>query len=123
MTGVENMFSVNGYTIDLHRGDTGTIGITATGYTFGPDDRAVFTVKDLYGNVVKQGIYALDNNRFEVAFANGDTDQLETGLYEWDVRYVVNPVYDENDNIISGDAVATPKDPMDLRLRRTVGKI
>ena len=117
------MFNVDGFKINLHRGDTGTIGITATGYTFGPNDRALFTVKDKNGTIVKQGIYPMVNNRFEVPFLNGDTDYLDSGLYEWDVRYVVEPVYDEEGKIVDGDAVATPKDPMDLNLRRTVGQI
>lgn len=117
------MFNVDGFKINLHRGDTGTIGITATGYTFGPNDRALFTVKDKNGTIVKQGIYPMVNNRFEVPFLNGDTDYLDSGLYEWDVRYVVEPVYDEEGKIVDGDAVATPKDPMDLNLWRTVGQI
>ena len=117
------MFNVDGFKINLHRGDTGTIGITATGYTFGPNDRALFTVKDKNGTIVKQGIYPMVNNRFEVRFLNGDTDYLDSGLYEWDVRYVVEPVYDEEGKIVDGDAVATPKDPMDLNLWRTVGQI
>lgn len=117
------MFTVNGFTIEMHRGDTGTIGITASGYTFGPNDRALFTVKNKSGTVVKQGIYEMENNRFEVPFLNADTDYLENGLYEWDVRYVVNPIYDDNGKIVDGDAVATPKDPMDLNLLRTVGQI
>lgn len=117
------MFNVDGFKINLHRGDTGTIGITATGYTFGPNDRALFTVKDKSGTIVKQGIYPMVNNRFEVPFLNGDTDYLDSGLYEWDVRYVVEPVYDEEGKIVDGDAVATPKDPMDLNLWRTVGQI
>ena len=117
------MFNVNGYTINLHRGDTGTIGITARGYDFGPNDRALFTVKDKSGTIVKQAAYAMENNRFEVSFLNSETDYLDSGLYEWDVRYIVNPVYDEGGNIVDGDAVATPRDPMDLNLYRTVGQI
>lgn len=117
------MFNVNGYAINLHRGDTGTIGITARGYDFGPNDRALFTVKDKSGTIVKQAAYAMENNRFQVSFLNSETDYLDSGLYEWDVRYIVNPVYDESGNIVDGDAVATPRDPMDLNLYRTVGQI
>ena len=117
------MFNVNGYAINLHRGDTGTIGITARGYDFGENDRALFTVKDKSGTIVKQAAYAMENNRFQVSFLNSETDYLDSGLYEWDVRYIVNPVYDESGNIVDGDAVATPKDPMDLNLYRTVGQI
>ena len=118
------MFVVEGNQITLHRGDTGTIGITATGYTFGNDDRALFTVKSSNGTVIKQGVYAMTNNRFEVPFTNQDTDSLESGTYEWDVRYVVNPEYDqETGAIVDGDAVATPMDPSPCVIRRTVGQI
>ena len=65
----------------------------------------------------------MENNRFQVSFLNSETDYLDSGLYEWDVRYIVNPVYDESGNIVDGDAVATPRDPMDLNLYRTVGQI
>ena len=118
------MFVVQGNEIMLHRGDTGTIGITASGYTFGNNDRALFTLKDRNGTLIKQGAYAMTNNRFEVAFENQDTDSLESGTYEWDVRYVVNPQYDQvTGAIVNGDAVATPMDPSPCVIRRTVGQI
>lgn len=118
------MFVVRGTTIELHRGDTGVIGITATGYTFGNNDRALFTLKSKSGGVVKQGIYAMENNRFQVEFVNADTDSLESGEYEWDVRYIVNPQYDpETGRIVDGDGVATPIDPSECKIRRTVGQI
>lgn len=110
------------YKIDLHRGDTGVIGITLTGHTFGADDRVLFTIKDQEGKIVKEGVYALTNNRFEVEFLNADTDHLMPGQYSWDVRCVVNPVY-ANNAIIDGDAVATPRDPMVVNLRTTVGQV
>ena len=119
------MFRVIDNKIELHRGDTGVIGITATGYAFGESDRALFTLKNSQGSIVKQGVYAMENNRFEVEFTNSDTDYLQDGQYEWDVRYVVNPVYDQEDptKIVDGDCVTTPNDPMPCVLRRTVGQI
>lgn len=117
------MFNVDGYKIDMHRGDTGAITIRATGYAFGPNDRALFTVRNQQGTVVKQGVYELTDNAFTVHFTNAETDYLDRGTYEWDVRYVVNPTFDGEGNITDGDAVSTPKDPMELNLRRTVGQI
>ena len=117
------MFNVDGYKIDMHRGDTGAITIRATGYAFGPNDRALFTVRNQQGTIVKQGVYAMENNAFVVHFLNAETDYLDRGTYEWDVRYIVNPIFDSDNNIIDGDAVSTPKDPMELNLRRTVGQI
>ena len=110
--------------IDMHRGDTGVVGITITGYTFAEDDRVVFTLKSPDGKIVKEGVYELDNGRFEVVFMNDETDYLDPGSgYVWDVRCVVNPIYDNAGKIINGDKVGTPKDPIPLNLRTTVGQV
>lgn len=96
------MYSVNGTTVSLSKGDTGALKISAvvvqrdTGnqYTFGERDRALFSIKAGNGQLVKQKAYPLTNNAFVVVFTNTDTDQLNTGSYSWDVRYVINPYYD-----------------------------
>ena len=82
------MFNVNGYVITLSRGDTGAIRFTAqTEYTFESVDRALFSVKNAIGEVVKQAAFALDENKaFVVSFFNADTDNLAAGAYSWDVR-------------------------------------
>ena len=110
-------------TIELHRGDTGAVGFTATGYTFGAADRAVFTMKAADGTVVKEGVFQMTNNRFEIEFKNPDTDYLDPGTYEYDVRYVVSPVFDADGKVVDGQAVGTPEDPMQMMLRRTIGQI
>ena len=118
------MFKVDPETksIELHRGDTGVIGITAKGYTFGADDRAIFTMKGPSGTEIMKKVYEMTDNRFEVEFANSDTDYLEPGVYSWDVRYVVNPIYVHGE-IIQGDAVVTPEDPMTMTVRTTIGQV
>lgn len=119
------MFSVDAEskTITMHRGDTGEMTVTVTGYTYGPDDRALFTVKDMSGTEVIRREYAMENNAFVVVFANADTDYLSPGTYSWDVRYIVDPDYDSNGKIEDGDAVSTPGSPYTLRLLSTVGQI
>ena len=117
------MFVVNGTTIDMHRGDTGSIVITASGYTFESQDRALFTVKAGNGSVIIERYYEMTNNAFTVQFDNPDTDYLTPGDYSWDVRYIVAPVYDEQQHIIDGTDVTTPHDPMTLHIRNTVGQI
>ena len=119
------MFSVNGYQITLSRGDTGAVVITAdTESTFTSADRALFSVKNAIGEVVKQQAFALDeNNSFTVTFFNTDTDNLAPGSYSWDVRYVIHPYYDSNGNIINGDQVITPRLPMELVLLNVVGEV
>ena len=60
------MFSVDGTSIRLSRGDTGAIMISAdvklwdgTAFTFAEEDRAVFSIKDGSGNLVKEKYAAM----------------------------------------------------------------
>lgn len=118
------MFSVDGYTITLSRGDTGAIKVIAdTDHTFLENDRALFSIKNGVGDVVKQQAFALDeNNAFTVTLFNSDTDSLAPGTYSWDVRYVINPYY-ENGVIVNGDQVLTPHLPMEFTILPVVGEV
>lgn len=124
------MFSVDETTghIQLSVGDTASFTITATGYTFAAEDRALFTVKNPSGVAVLERTYPLaeaepGNGIFVVQIANADTDTLQPGGYSWDVRYILNPYYDETGRIISGDQVITPKAAMVLTLLPVVGEV
>ena len=100
---VRYMFSVDGTTITVSRGDTGAVKINASAirrdnsdnYIFGERDRAVFTIKSNNGTLVRERSYQMRNNQFTVVFYNQDTESFEQGSYQWDVRYVINPYYDE----------------------------
>lgn len=146
------MFNVDGTSITLSRGDTGAIKFRASAtvkgteqpYQFTYRDRAIFTIKS--GNsIVKEKISALDeNNAFTVVFFNSDTDTLTPGTYNWDVRYVVNPYWQNpvtekrtvvidgaeqevdyvvSGQIVDGDQVVTPSTPMTMQLLTVVGDI
>ena len=119
------MFGVDGYTITLSRGDTGAIKFTAdTDYTFDSADRALFSIKNGIGEVVKQEAFALDENKsFVVSFLNADTDGLPAGVFSWDVRYIIHPYYDASGKIIDGDQVITPRQPMEMQLLQVVGEV
>lgn len=119
------MFNVEGYSISLSRGDTGAIKITAdTEYTFASTDRALFSIKNAIGEVVKQQASAIDANKsFVVGFFNADTDNLAAGVYSWDVRYIIHPYYDDDGNIIDGDQVITPRQPMEMQILQVVGEV
>jgi len=98
------MFSVDGTNISLSRGDTGALRIhasarrrdTQAAFTFGERDRAVFSIKNGSGTVVKQKSYPMDANSVLVVFMNGDTDKIAAGAYSWDIRYVINPYYEDD---------------------------
>ena len=119
------MFNVSGYVITLSRGDTGAIKFIAdTDHTFTSDDRALFSIKNAVGEVVKQAAFELDeNNAFTVTFFNSDTDTLTAGSYSWDVRYVIHPYYDTAGNIVDGDQVITPRQPMEMQILNVVGEV
>ena len=119
------MFWVDGYVITLSRGDTGAIKFTAdTDHTFDAVDRALFSVKNAVGEVVRQQAYAIDENKaFVVTFQNSDTDSLPAGAFTWDVRYIIHPYYDTSGNIVDGDQVITPRQPMTMQLLQVVGEV
>lgn len=119
------MFGVEGYVITLSRGDTGAIKFTAdTPHTFDSIDRALFSIKNAVGEMVKQQAFEIDENKsFIVSFYNSDTDNLAAGSYSWDVRYIIHPYYDSDGKIIDGDQVITPNQPMELQLLQVVGEV
>ena len=116
-------FRVEGTTITMHRGDTGSVTITATGYAFDSEDRALFTVKDGSGTEIIKEYYEMTNNTFTVEFENPTTDYLPAGNYNWDVRYIIAPEYDEQQQIVDGTGVTTPGSPYSLVLLNTVGQV
>ena len=123
------MFDVEGYNIRLSRGDTGAMRVVATAtlagepFTFGEDDRALFSIKNGQGEVVKEKIAQMTDNTFVVYFLNADTDNLSPAIYSWDVRYIIHPYYDSAGKIVDGDQVITPKEPMSMNLLTVVGDV
>lgn len=123
------MFDVEGYNIRLSRGDTGAMRVVATAtlagepFTFGEDDRALFSIKNGQGEVVKEKVAQMTNNAFTVYFLNADTDNLAPAIYSWDVRYIIHPYYDSAGKIVNGDQVITPKEPMSMNLLTVVGDV
>lgn len=123
------MFRVEDYNISLSRGDTGGMKVKATAtlngepFTFGEDDRALFSIKNAQGEIIKEKVAQLVDNDFMVYFLNADTDSLSPGTYSWDVRYIIHPYYDANGRIIDGDQVITPKEPMTMNLLTVVGDV
>ena len=123
------MYNVEGYEISLSSGDTGALKVKAyatldgEAYTFGSDDRALFSIKNGQGDVVKEKVAEMTNNEFTVYFLNNDTDSLAPGNYLWDVRYIINPYYDSSGRIVNGDQVITPKQPMNMQILNVVGDV
>lgn len=117
------MFNLKGTTITISQGDTGAVDFHAKGYNFGENDRALFTLKSQEGVTVKEGVYPLVDGTFTVYFLNADTDSLPAGTYYFDVRYIINPYYNEAGRIVDGDQVITPRQPMTFSLMKVIGQI
>ena len=123
------MFVVEDYNISLSRGDTGALRVNATAtlsgepFTFGSDDRALFSIRNANGEIIMQKASPMVNNSFTVYFLNNDTDSLSPGAFTWDVRYIIHPYYDDDGKIINGDQVITPKQPMTMALLTVVGDV
>lgn len=110
--------------MELPVGDTGSFNVSVTGQEFGPDDRALFTLKSAAGEIIKEEAFEIVDGLFTVFFVNSDTDRLPAGNYQYDIRFIVNPVYDEETGrIIDGDDVNTPKDPTRFVLKPVVGEV
>ncbi len=100
----------DGTTILMHQGNTGTVRITLTGYTFNTNDRVLFMMRGQDGTEVKSAICTVDENgAIEVPFINTDTDYLHSGDYYYGVTAATDPVYDEDGKIVNGSGVSTPE--------------
>lgn len=118
MTGKEagNLFQINtaNGAVTMHVGDTGSYTVTAaraSGTAFTNDDRALYTVTSSLGAKVIERIYELNtelgNGKILIEFHNSDTDQLAPGVYNTEIRYIINPDWD-GQKIVDGDIVRTP---------------
>ena len=100
----------DGTTIHMHRGNTGTIKITLTGYSFGNDDRVLFRMTSQNGTIIKSQICEIDQDGcIEIEFVNTDTDYLAAGYYFYGVTAATDPEYDGEGNIVNGSGVSTPE--------------
>ena len=100
--------AADGTTIQMHKGNTGTIRITLSGYTFGNDDRVLFVMKSSSGTVIKEEICQVVNGAIEIEFVNTDTDRLAAGNYYYGVTAATDPEYDSG-KIVDGSGVSTPE--------------
>ena len=113
----------DGTTILMYRGNTGTLRIKLTGYSFGNSDRVYFAMADRTGTVVKEAICQVEDGHIEIPFVNTDTDYLPAGDYPYAITAATDPEYDEHGKIVNGSGVCTPRDDMVIRIRNTTALI
>lgn len=132
------MFAVDYTTgaIEMNIGDTGSFQVEAhrsDGEDWTDDDVATFTVRNGAGEDVIVRDYGLNdqtlgNGIIAIEFQNHDTDQLPAGGYTWEIRYVVNALYNAAGQVVDGDIVRTPGvdgngNPMNLTLKSVMRDI
>ena len=118
------MFDINGTTITMTAGDTGSFKMHLSGYEFGENDYVIFTVKTGNGSVMIEREYQPDENGdILVSFFNSETYNYAAATYSWDIRIVLNAYRDDDGNITNGDQIITPHTPMNFILERAVGTI
>lgn len=136
-------FDKSTWAIKMHAGDTGSEwlgGRRKSGTPWTSADRCLFTVRK-GSEIVMQRIYRLDNQWgagdgiFLFEMHNNDTDTWETGTYDTEWRFDVNPSWDGTPpegrcvngltaeaHMIEGDIVRT-KVQSTLEIKAVYGKI
>lgn len=118
------MFEINGTRITITSGDTALLTITATGEKLTKGDRAVFTVRRENGGLLMEKVAIPDEeNRIRIPFLNSETEKWKEGNYNWDVRYVLGALTDDQGRVTDGDEVLTPIKPGELTVIKAVGRI
>lgn len=87
--------------VTMHQGDTGSFYVHCqrkSGTPWTENDRMILTIGPRDDPVI-QRYYRLDradtgNGRILIEFKNADTDQVPTGSYPLERRYVINPTWD-----------------------------
>ena len=118
------MFLVDGITrmIKLTRGDTGSVLVDAD-RQFPDDARAILTVKDRwFGRVAIKKVLIPNNGDFSATLLSNDTEDLQPGLYRWEVRIILHPYYNSDGEIVNGDQIISTR-PMSMVLLPAIAKI
>ena len=118
------MFELNGTRILLTQGDTGILTITTQSeHMFTEDDRAVFTARRQNGSLLVEMVLQPEaDGRVQIPFTSDLSDGWKPGDYEWDIRYVIGAVL-ENDRVVDGTEVITPMRPGVLTIVKAVGRV
>ena len=117
------MTTINGYSVSIPHGDSGGFTIQMTGYTFGEDDRVLFTLKDGNKKTIRRDVLEITDNAVSIEFTPAETRKIPVGDYTWEVRFITDAVFDEDDNLIGGTDIDTPRTDMQLSITRTQGDI
>ena len=119
------MFDVSGLRIVITQGDSGLLTLRTRGNcAFTENDRAVFTVRKIGGGTMMTAVLTPDSEgQVQVPFLSRETELWRPGAYEWDVRYVLDAVQEEDGTVTDGREVITPMRPAAFEVVRAVGSV
>lgn len=83
--------------IAISAGDTMNIPVSITGAQY---DAVLFVVYQRGGGDLVKIPGVLSNGSAVIRVANRHTQGLDEGRYKWNLRFISDPAYDENDEII-----------------------
>jgi len=117
------MFDVDGFTIRMKRGETGAVCFRLTGYSFEPEDRVIFKLRQGNQTYMNEIYTPDDNGCFIVYFLHNTTDGLAATTYNYDIIVVIHPYYEDEDQkkIADGDQVLYPYDSQNLIIEASAG--
>lgn len=117
------MFDVMGRTIRVSRGDTGLIRFAIEGVDLTANDLCVFTVKRRSGGTVMEKVIEPEDGAYLVPFTNEETEKMQVGEYEWDIRIALDAVTDGEGRVTGGREIITPWPPAVLKIAKAVGSV
>lgn len=112
--------------IYLTQGDTAGFIIRPSGITFEGGEIGLFTITNSKGAQMMQRIYPIADGIITVRLENDDTDHWPDGNYKWEMRYFINPEYDDQEHLIGGEEVYTPEQFDNMRnlyLKKALGNV
>lgn len=117
------MFDVLGRTIRISRGDTGLIRFAADGIALTEYDLCVFTVKRRSGGTVIEKAVEPEDNAYLIPFTNEETEKMQVGDYDWDIRIALDAKTDGTGRVTGGREILTPWPPATLKIVKAVGNV
>lgn len=89
----------------IPRGDTGSFTIPLLG-TVNVNDVAVFSIfNPLTHKKIFSKVISPQEEMLEINFSHDETINLASGKYVWDIKFYVNPQFNEYNELIGGDEV------------------
>jgi hypothetical protein len=118
------MFKASGQSIQISAGDTGVIRFDVEGARLTDRDRGVFTVKTRSGEtMIRKIIKPEKETEIMLPLVNSDTEKMQPGVYEWDIRVVLNAKFNASGDVVDGDSISTPYAPGQFTVMRVVGNV